>query len=280
LRGGAHDQLAKDEQSRFGIAFGVDLEKSGFNTTKMASYGRSDYDGRFGIFFTAPSSPGSPTHAFDSTAYVYMATSGIGSQRVHDEAGGGLRISMPSLLGMDLDSRFGRAIDPQPTLDQILDPLTGEYIAASDDTGSITRFKLHLVPFGPDSLTGEFRGRRQLSIDASMTNAKRGDLAGNSGDLQITMAQIKLAQKAVDNGVLSILAGSEQIKRTLTEDESLELGVPLQRTRTKAGLNYYQEVNQAMHIEAATDYTIGTAQPSSFEGFTRSTASIGFHLQF
>lgn len=280
LRGGAHDQLAQDEQRRFGIAFGLDLEKSGFNTTKMASYGRSDYDGRFGIFFTAPSSPGKPTHAFDGTAYVYMSTTGIGSQRVHDEAGGGLQISVPALLGMEFDARFGRAIDPQPPLDQILDPLTGEYIAASDDSGSIMRIKLHLVPFGPDSLTGEFRGRRQLSIDSSLISATRSDLPGNSGDLQITNAQIKLAQKAVDNGILSILAGSEQVKRDLTEEESSELGVPLQRSRIKAGLNYYHEVNQAVHIEASTDYTIGTAQPASFDGFNRSTASLGLHLQF
>jgi hypothetical protein len=280
LRGGAHDQLAQDDQIRFGIAAQLDLEKSSFTTGKLASYALSHYDGLIGLFLTAPAGRGKPTNAFDGTTYVYMSTAGIGSQRVLDEAGGGLRIAVPVILGLDLDVRYGRAIDPQPSLDQILDPLTGEYTGASDDSGSNIRLKLGLVPFGPSSLTGEVRGRMQMSIKSSLMFAQRATAPGTSGDLKIIAAEARLAQKAVSNGVLSLLFGSEKLQRDITEERSSELGVPQQRTRNRAGLNYLHEVNQSMQFEVSTEITRGTAQPESFDSFTRSVTSCGLHYFF
>ncbi|MEY4630243.1 MAG: hypothetical protein RIQ81_363 [Pseudomonadota bacterium] len=280
LRSGAHDAMPREEQTRFGLELQVDLEKSGFTTAKMNNFGRSHYDAHAGIFLTAASRPDKPTPSFDGSTYVYITTDGVGPQRVHDEAGGGVRVSVPFLLGLELETRIGRTIDPQPPLEQVLDPLTGEFIAASDDTGTIQRFRLHLVPVGPDSLTGEPRGKVQIALDATATMAKRAEVAGSAGDLTVAGGALTVSQKAVPTGVLAIRAGSEFITRDITEESAAELGTPQERMRTRVGVNYYHEVSQKVHIEVNTDYTIGTAQPESFDGFTRSTATFGLHLEF
>lgn len=285
-RGSASDELPQDDQDRGGIEFKLNLQKSMYVNSDLSNYGVSTYAGQLGIFYTRASRKADSEDASGSVPFMdlglnaYMIMGGIGSQRVHDEAGAGMRLSLPWLLGTELAYQNGRAVDPQPSLEHEIDYLTGERSGTADDTANISRFILSFVPFGPTSLTGEAKGSTNVALEGESITASRSAPLDGTGAIHMLNVKMTMARKVLDRATLRVLAGADTLTRNINSEDSEALGSPAKQTKITLGLNYEHALTPFLIIDLATNQGITTTSPSTIDSFSRTMVTVGARIDF
>ncbi len=288
-RGNASDELQQDEQNRFGVEFKLNIEKAGFNSADLGDYGLSTYAGQAGVFYTRASRSGIDQHSsgyapiMDLGVYGYLLMGGVGSQRIHDEGGGGLQLTFPGFLGLELGVRAGRVVDPQPNFDHGIDYLTAETSASADDTAQISRIVLKLIPYGPSSLAGEPRGTTHASFAAENINTTREEFPNGTGPVQILSTKLAVARKVLEPAILTFHTGADIITRNISSSDAETLKVPTKQTKIKIGLDYEHDLNPFITVDVGTSLAVATGAPSSLASsipFNRSLFSLGVRVDF
>ncbi len=285
-RGSANDESQQDDQNRFGIEFKLNLEQSGYLKSDLTNYGLSTYGGQVGVFYTLASrrpiteNSSGRSPIMDLGVNGYMIMGGVGNQRVHDEAGAGLSLSIPWFLGLELSYKRGRAVDPQPNLEHVIDYMTGETSGSADDTAAISRIQLKLIPFGPNSLEAESRGRTQVSITGEKIAAARELFPDGTGPIQLSNVKFLMAKKVLDRAILSFHIGAKSISRSISTGDSEILKVPLTQTQAMFGLDYEHNLTPFITFNLTTNQSIATSSPSSFDGFSRTLVTTGAKIDF
>lgn len=277
----ASDETLTDDQNRLGLEFKADISRSGYAKDDVTDYAISTYQGQLGLFYTlaakpepdAPSSAREPLMDFVLNGYLMMG--GVGRQRVHDEAGAGVRFRLPWLLGLDLEYRKGRAVDPQPDLEHRIDYLTGEPSASADDTGAISRLHMRFVPIGPNSLTGEDRGASHFVIEAGTINVQRESFPDGTGPLRLLQPRLHASRKVLDQAVTTFTLGTDIITRDITATAANSLGLPQRQTKSLVGVNFSVDVSQFVTIDLDARHYISTSSGSSTGSFKRTVATLG-----
>ena len=285
-RGSASDELPQDDQHRGGIEFKLNLQKSIYTNSDLANYGVSTYEGQLGIFYTRASRNAISEDSSGSAPFLdlglnaYMIMGGIGSQRVHDEAGAGMTLSLPWLMGAEFTYQNGRAVDPQPSLEHEIDYLTGERTGTADDTANISRFFLKVVPFGPNSLTGEPKGSSNIALEGGILSASRSGPPDGTGAIRVINAKLTMARKVLDRGTVSILAAGDTLTRSINKEDSETLVSPAKQTKITVGLNYEHALTPFIMIDLATNQGMTTSTPSTIDSFSRTIATAGVRIDF
>ena len=285
-RGSASDELAQDDQDRGGIEFKLNLQKSRYVDSDLANYGVSTYAGQLGIFYTRASknvisedSSGSAPF-MDLGLNAYMIMGGVGSQRVHDEAGAGMTLSLPWLMGSEFTYQNGRAVDPQPSLEHALDYLTGERSGTADDTGNISRIFLKVVPFGPNSLAGETKGSTNVTLEGGTLSASRSGPPDGTGAIRLINAKLTMARKVLDRATLRLLTGSDTLTRSISNEDAEALVSPVKQTTINVGLNFEHALTNFLMIDLTANQHMTTSTPSTIDSFSRTIVTAGARIDF
>ena len=285
-RGSASDELPQDDQDRGGIEFKLNLEKSLYVNQDLANYGVSTYAGQLGIFYTRASrkatSEDSSGNApsIDLGLHAYMIMGGIGSQRIHDEGGAGMSISLPWLMGTEFNYQNGRTVDPQPSLEHEIDYLTRERTGAADDTATVSRIGLKIVPFGPTSLTGEPKGSTHVALEGESLSATRSGPLDGTGPLRMINTKLIMARKVLVGATLRILVGADTMTRSISSEDSEALVSPTKQTKFTIGLNYEHALTPFIMIDFAANQGIATSTPSTIDSFSRTLVTTGARIDF
>lgn len=211
---------------------------------------------------------------------AYMIMGGIGSQRVHDEAGAGMNLSLPWLMGTEFLYQNGRTVDPQPSLEHEIDYLTGERSGTADDTSTVSRLLFKVVPFGPHSLTEEPKGSTNITVEGEHLSASRSGPPNGTGAIRLINTKMTMARKVLDRATLRILAGADTLTRTINSDDSETLVSPTKQTKITVGLNYEHALTPFIMIDLATNQGMTTSTPSSIDSFSRTIATAGVRIDF
>ena len=286
-RGSASDELQQNDQNQFGVEFKLNIEKAGFTSADLGDYGISTYSGQAGVFYTRASRSGIEKNSsryapiMDLGVHAYLLMGGVGSQRIHDEGGGGLQLTFPGFLGFELGVRAGRVVDPQPNFDHGIDYLTGETSASADDTAQISRIALKLIPYGPSSLAGEPRGTTHASFAVENINTTREEFPNGTGPVQMLNSKIAVATKVLEPAILAFHTGADIITRNISSSDAETLKVPIKQTKIKIGLDYEHDLNPFITFDLSASLAIATSAPSSLASsipFNRSLFSLGVRV--
>jgi len=285
-RSSALDELPQDDQNRFGLAFNVNVDRGGYFDSGATNYALSTYTGDLGIFYTrAAKKPerdaaSGAEPAMDIGMHAYVLTGGVGSQRVHDEGGGGITLSLPWMLGLDLGYRQGRVVDPQPELEHRIEYLTGEPSKSADDTGKITRISLRLVPMGPNSLTGEPKGTSQVAIESERVHATRQNDPTGTGPVTTFRPTLVISRKVLENAAMSLIGGTESITRDISQADSLATGLPLTQSKFLFGITFKANLSPVTSLDVDARQITSSSSGSSATSFKRSVATVGTRFEF
>jgi hypothetical protein len=285
-RSSASDELPQDDQNRFGLEFNLDLERGGYFNAAATNYARSTYKGHLGVFYTKASKPKATENtsgsepALDLGIHAYVIVGGVGSQRVHDEGGAGITLSLPWMMGLDLGYRQGRVVDPQPELEHRIEYLTGEPSKSADDTGTISRTSLRVVPIGPNSLVGEQKGTSQVAIEAGRTHASRQNDPTGTGPVTIIRPALLVSRKVLENAVMTLDLGTETITRDISAADSLAMALPTSQSKTVLGLQFRANLTNAISMDLDAHHFISSSTGSGSSSFKRSIATLGTRFEF
>ncbi len=285
-RSSATDELPQDDQNRFGLEFNVNLDRGGYFDSEATNYALSTYTGDLGVFYTkagknpAPEATSGTEPAMDLGLHAYLLVGGVGGQRVHDEGGGGIKLSVPWLLGLDVGYRQGRVVDPQPELEHRIEYLTGEPSKSADDTGKISRIFMRLIPMGPNSLVGEPNGTSQFAIEAERVHATRQTDPTGTGPLTILRPAMLISRKVLENAVMTLNTGTESITREITDADALATGLTLNQSKILFGITFKASLSQSLALDVDARQITSSSSGSNATTFKRTIATVGTRFEF